>query len=245
MEAAPCEAIKNNVLGTRNLLLAAERLPVECLVFISTDKAVAPSSVMGATKRVGEIMTRDVAQRSGIRGCAVRFGNVLGSDGSVVPLFKQQIEAGGPVTITHPDVRRYFMTIPEAVSLVLKAAYGRYGELCVLDMGEPIRILDLARQMIAMAGLVPDQDIEIVVTGLRPGEKLNEELMTEDEEVTLRAEDKIQVISGPPPPGHLWDTLAHIEDATSREDAARALELLQVIVPTYRRPTSPLSIAAS
>jgi FlaA1/EpsC-like NDP-sugar epimerase len=245
MEAAPCEAIKNNVLGTRNLLRAAERLPVECLVFISTDKAVAPSSVMGATKRVGEIMTRDVARRSGIRGCAVRFGNVLGSDGSVVPLFKQQIEAGGPVTITHPDVRRYFMTIPEAVSLVLKAAYGRYGELCVLDMGEPIRILDLARQMIGMAGLVPDQDVEIVVTGLRPGEKLNEELMTEDEEVTLRAEDKIQVISGPPPPEHLWETIATLEDAAGHEDAARALEVLQVIVPTYRRPAPPLSIAAS
>jgi FlaA1/EpsC-like NDP-sugar epimerase len=245
MEAAPCEAIKNNVLGTRNLLHAAERLPVECLVFISTDKAVAPSSVMGATKRVGEIMTREVARRSGIRGCAVRFGNVLGSDGSVVPLFKQQIEAGGPVTITHPDVRRYFMTIPEAVSLVLKAAYGRYGELCVLDMGEPIRILDLARQMIGMAGLVPDQDIEIVVTGLRPGEKLNEELMTEDEEVTLRAEDKIQVISGPPPPEHLWETIATLEDAAGHEDAAHALEVLQVIVPTYRRPPTPLSVAAS
>jgi FlaA1/EpsC-like NDP-sugar epimerase len=137
------------------------------------------------------------------------------------------------------------MTIPEAVSLVLKAAYGRYGELCVLDMGEPIRILDLARQMIGMAGLVPDQDVEIVVTGLRPGEKLNEELMTEDEEVTLRAEDKIQVISGPPPPEHLWETIATLEDAAGHEDAARALEVLQVIVPTYRRPAPPLSIAAS
>lgn len=245
METAPCEAIKNNVIGTRNLLLAAERLPVECLVFISTDKAVAPSSVMGATKRVGEIMTRAVARRSGVRGCSVRFGNVLGSDGSVVPLFRQQIEAGGPVTITHADVRRYFMTIPEAVSLVLKAAYGRYGELCLLDMGEPIRILDLARQMIALAGLVPDRDIEIVVTGLRPGEKLNEELMTEDEEVTLRAEDKIQVISGPPPPEHLWDTVAQIEAAAAREDTARALQLLQVIVPTYRRSPAPVSAAAS
>jgi FlaA1/EpsC-like NDP-sugar epimerase len=180
-----------------------------------------------------------------VRGCSVRFGNVLGSDGSVVPLFRQQIEAGGPVTITHPDVRRYFMTIPEAVSLVLKAAYGRYGELCLLDMGEPIRILDLARQMIALAGLVPDRDIEIVVTGLRPGEKLNEELMTEDEEVTLRAEDKIQVISGPPPPEHLWETVAQIEEAAAREDTARALALLQVIVPTYRRSPAPVSAAAS
>jgi FlaA1/EpsC-like NDP-sugar epimerase len=235
MEAAPCEAIKNNILGTSHVLHAAEQLPVECLVFISTDKAVAPSSVMGATKRVGEIMTRAIAHRSSLRGCAVRFGNVLGSDGSVVPLFRQQIEAGGPVTITDPEVRRYFMTIPEAVSLVLKSAYGRYGELCVLNMGEPILILDLARQMIAMAGCVPDKDIKIVVTGLRPGEKLNEELVTEDEEVTLRADGKIQVVSGPPPPPNLWQVIAELGDAAASEDTARALRLLQVLVPTYRR----------
>jgi FlaA1/EpsC-like NDP-sugar epimerase len=245
MEAAPCEAVKNNVLGTRNVLHAAERASVECLVFISTDKAVAPSSVMGATKRVGEIMTRAVAHRSDVRGCIVRFGNVLGSDGSVVPLFKQQIEAGGPLTITHPDVSRYFMTIPEAVSLVLKSAYGRYGELCVLNMGEPIRILDLAHQMIAMAGLVPDKDIKIAITGLRPGEKLNEELVTEDEEVALRADGKIQVISGPPPPASLWDVVAQLEDAASHEDAERALRLLQVLVPTYRRNSLPVPAVAS
>jgi FlaA1/EpsC-like NDP-sugar epimerase len=245
MEAAPCEAIKNNILGTRNVLHAAERATVECLVFISTDKAVAPSSVMGATKRVGEIMTRAVAHRSGVRGCIVRFGNVLGSDGSVVPLFKQQIEAGGPLTITHPDVSRYFMTIPEAVSLVLKSAYGRYGELCVLNMGEPIRILDLAHQMIAMAGLVPDKDIKITITGLRPGEKLNEELVTEDEEVALRADGKIQVVSGPPPPASLWDIVAQLEDAASHEDAARSLSLLQLLVPTYRRNSLPVPAVAS
>ncbi len=234
MESAPCEAIKNNVLGTRHLLEAAEQTGVECLVFISTDKAVAPSSVMGATKRIGEIMTRAVAARSGLRGCAVRFGNVLGSDGSVVPLFRQQIEAGGPVTITHPEVTRYFMTIPEAVGLVLKAAYGRYGALCVLNMGEPIRIIDLARQMIAMAGLVPDEDIPITITGLRPGEKLHEELVTEEERVTMRADGKIQVVEGPPPPSDLWDVINRLEDAAAAEDVTRTIKLVKTLVPTYQ-----------
>ena len=239
MEAAPAEAIKNNVGGTSNVLLAAERLGVERFVFISSDKAVTPSSVMGATKRVGELMTRAVAQRSDLRGCAVRFGNVLGSDGSVVPLFRQQIEAGGPVTITHPDMRRYFMTIPEAVGLVLKAAYGDFGELCVLEMGEPVRILDLARQMISMAGLVPDVDIQIEVIGLRPGEKLNEELMMEDEEATCRVDDKIQVISGPQPPPHLWQLLAELDRAAAAEDETRVRALLKTIVPTYQTDQKP------
>jgi FlaA1/EpsC-like NDP-sugar epimerase len=241
MEAAPCEAVKNNIIGTRYLLEAAERTHVETLVFISTDKAVAPTSVMGASKRVGEIMTRAVAARSRLRGCAVRFGNVLGSDGSVVPLFRQQIEAGGPITITHPDVRRYFMTIPEAVGLVLKAAYGRFGELCVLNMGEPIRIIDLARQMVSMAGLVPDEDIQIVITGLRPGEKLNEELVTDDEHVTLRADGKIQVVEGPPPPPHIWDIIDRLDAAASANDVERTRALLKLLVPTYAQP----AIAAS
>lgn len=237
MEAAPCEAIKNNIIGTRHVLHAAERANVECLVFISTDKAVSPTSVMGATKRVGEIMTRAVTARSSVRGCAVRFGNVLGSDGSVVPLFRQQIEAGGPVTITHPEVRRYFMTIPEAVGLVLKAAYGRFGELCVLNMGDPILIMDLAKQMIAMAGMIPDRDIAITVTGLRPGEKLNEELVTDDEQVTMHADGKIQVVQGPPPPPHLWDIVSRLEQAAATEDTERALLLLKTLVPTYQQPS--------
>jgi FlaA1/EpsC-like NDP-sugar epimerase len=241
MEASPCEAVKNNIVGTRHVLDAATRANVECLVFISTDKAVAPTSVMGATKRVGEIMTRAVAAGSNLRGCAVRFGNVLGSDGSVVPLFRQQIEAGGPVTITHPDVRRYFMTIPEAVGLVLKAAYGRFGELCVLNMGEPIRIMDLARQMISMAGLVPDKDIEIVVTGLRPGEKLNEELVTVDEQITQRADGKIQVVEGPPPPANIWDVVDRLETTTGADDVEHTLELLKALVPTYQRQATPPS----
>ena len=236
MEAAPGEAVKNNVTGTRNVLQAAERRGVASLTFISSDKAVAPTSVMGATKRIGELMTRDVARRSEMRACAVRFGNVLGSHGSVVPLFRQQIEAGGPVTITDPEMRRYFMTIPEAVGLVLKAGYGRFGELCVLDMGEPVKVMDLARQMISMAGCVPDVDIPIVVTGLRPGEKLNEELVMEEEEVLRRVEGKIQIIEGPPPPASLWQDISELEKAASVEDAARVLVLLRRLVPTYQRP---------
>lgn len=245
MEAAPAEAIKNNVGGTSHVLLAAEQFKVERFVFISSDKAVAPSSVMGATKRVGELMTRAVAGRSSIRGCAVRFGNVLGSDGSVVPLFRQQIEAGGPVTITHPEMRRYFMTIPEAVGLVLKAAYGNFGELCVLDMGEPVRIVDLARQMISMAGLVPDVDIQIEFTGLRPGEKLNEELMMEDEEASYSVGDKIQVIRGPQPPPHLWQLLAELDRAAAAEDEARVRALLKTIVPTYQTSHKPSMVTVA
>ncbi len=235
MEASPGEAVKNNIIGTRNLLQAAERFDVECFTFISSDKAVAPSSVMGATKRVGELMTRTVAQRSTMHACAVRFGNVIGSDGSVVPLFRQQIEAGGPVTITHPDMRRYFMTIPEAAGLVLKAGYGRFGDLCVLDMGEPVRILDLAHQMISMAGCVPDVDIAVVVTGLRPGEKLDEELLMEEEEVASRIEGKIQIINGPTPPSNLWQIVDDLERAAAAEDTQRILESLQTLVPSFHR----------
>ena len=184
MEAAPCEAVKNNILGTRNVAEAADACGAERMIYISTDKAVRPSSVMGACKRVGEAVVRSMAERSLTKFCAVRFGNVLGSAGSVVLVFREQIAAGGPVCVTHPDVRRYFMTISEAVALVLKAAYADYGELCVLDMGEQMRIEDLARHMITMSGLVPGDDIRIKYTGLRPGEKLFESLLTEEEEHT-------------------------------------------------------------
>ena len=234
MESAPNEAIKNNVIGTSYVLHAAERNGVENFIFISSDKAVAPTSVMGATKRAGELMTRAVAQRSAMNACAVRFGNVLGSEGSVVPLFRQQIESGGPVTITDPEMRRYFMTIPEAVGLVLKAGYGRFGDLCMLNMGEPVKILDLARQMILMGGGVPDVDIKIVYTGLRPGEKLNEELVMEDEEVTSRVEGKIRVIAGPPPPGDIWQIVSDLQAAAAAEDHRAAVALLARLVPTYR-----------
>ena len=177
MESAPGEAVKTNVRGTRILAQVAHDFGVERFVFMSTDKAVRPSSVMGATKRLGELVVRRMDEMSRTHFSVVRFGNVLDSAGSVVPIFREQIKNGGPLTVTHPEARRFFMTISEAVGLVLKAAYGDFGQLCVLEMGEPIRILDLARHMIVMSGHVPDVDVKIEFSGLRPGEKLHEELL--------------------------------------------------------------------
>ncbi len=177
MEANPVEAITNNVLGTKNLVETADRQRVERFVLISTDKAVAPSNVYGATKRIAEMIVLDAARRTGKLFTVVRFGNVLGSRGSIIPKFKHQIAAGGPVTITHPDMERFFMTIPEAVYLVLQAsAFGRGGDLFVLNMGKQVRILDLAEDLIRLSGLEPGRDVEITFTGIRPGEKLSEVL---------------------------------------------------------------------
>jgi FlaA1/EpsC-like NDP-sugar epimerase len=236
MEDAPEEAVKNNVFGTLNVARMADAVGADRFVLISTDKAVRPSSVMGATKRIAEMVVRDLGHRSKTRMTAVRFGNVLGSAGSVIPIFKQQIERGGPVTVTHPDCTRYFMTIPEAVGLVLVSGLNDYGELCVLEMGEPVRIADLAHHLITMAGFVPNLEIPIVYTGLRPGEKLHEELMTEEEERTTRARDRILSAQSPAPPADLQDRLAMLRRLADVGDVERLLQAMRQLVPTFRTP---------
>ncbi|MFP4477757.1 MAG: polysaccharide biosynthesis protein [Desulfatibacillaceae bacterium] len=198
MEHHPWEAVSNNIEGTHVVLAASHKYKAQRFVLVSTDKAVRPTNVMGASKRFAEMAVQSCARHDGMRCMAVRFGNVVGSIGSVVPLFRAQIERGGPVTVTHPDVTRYFMTIPEACSLILQAgAIGNGGEIFVLKMGTPVRIADMARDMITLHGFKPDEDIEIRFTGLRPGEKLYEELITEDEGVVPTSHKDIMVLDCP------------------------------------------------
>lgn len=235
MELNPGEAIKNNVGGTRVIADAAARHGVEKVVMISTDKAVNPSSIMGCSKRVAEMYVQELSDRSDTQFVTVRFGNVLGSSGSVIPIFKQQIAAGGPVTVTHPDMKRYFMTIPEAAQLVLQAgAMGNGGEIFVLDMGQPVRIIDLARDLITLSGLRPDEDIEIVFSGVRPGEKLYEELSIEGEDVSRTSHPKIGIWRRRPDDFNRIcrgiDDLIAVADQASLHDIR---EVLQQIVPEY------------
>jgi FlaA1/EpsC-like NDP-sugar epimerase len=238
MEDSPEEAIKNNIFGTRNVARMADACGAERFVLISTDKAVHPSSVMGASKRLAEMVIRDIAAQSRTAFTAVRFGNVLGSAGSVVPLFKQQIQRGGPVTVTHPDCTRYFMTIPEAVGLVVLAGLGGYGELCILDMGTPVRIVELAANLITMAGLVPGKDILIVYTGLRPGEKLEETLLSEEEERTQQVRNRIKVAQSPAPPPDFEILLERLRHAAQAGDTSGVKLALRGLIPTYQTPAS-------
>lgn len=234
MEDSPNEAIKNNVGGTLKLVKAADKYGVKRFIFISSDKAVNPTNIMGASKRICEMIIQSFNRRSQTEFVAVRFGNVLGSNGSVIPLFKQQIMNGGPVTVTHPDIIRYFMTIPEAVSLVLQAGvYAHGGEIFVLDMGEPVKIADLAKNLIRLSGFIPDKDIRIVYTGLRPGEKLYEELLMEEE--GLKETNNNRIFVGEP---IIFDDDVFIEavenlDNLAKQECKEIREEVKKLVTTY------------
>jgi len=243
MEAHLFEAVENNVLGTRNLVRAASEHGTDEFVLISSDKAVRPVGVMGATKRIAELICQ--AETEGAtRFLAVRFGNVMESSGSVIPNFRRQIQAGGPVTVTHPDMQRYFMTIPEAAELVLQsAAMGHGGEVFVLEMGEPVRILDLARRMILLSGLRPDIDIPIVFSGIRPGEKLHEEVRALEEDTSATAHAQIRVFSGPAPPGMMRRMLDELERVTQERDAAQVVSCLKKMIPGYAPSVAALRSA--
>ena len=236
MEDSPNEAIKNNVFGTYKMAQASVKYGVKKFVLISTDKAVNPTNIMGASKRLCEMLIQMMNRESDTDFVAVRFGNVLGSNGSVIPLFQKQIEAGGPVTVTHPDITRFFMTIPEAVSLVLQAGYyAKGGEIFILDMGKPVKIDTMARNLIRLSGYEPDVDIKIVYTGLRPGEKLYEEILMEEEGLQ-ETENKLIHIGKPieMDDAVFKQQLLRLEEAYKVE-AENMKELVEEIVPTYRR----------
>jgi FlaA1/EpsC-like NDP-sugar epimerase len=241
MERSPLEAVKNNVFGTYHTAKAAAKYGVEHFVLISTDKAVNPTNVMGASKRICEMIIQSLAGTSDTCFAAVRFGNVLGSNGSVIPLFREQIKKGGPVTVTHPEITRYFMTIPEAVSLVLQAgAFAKGGEIFVLDMGEPVKISDLAHNMIRLSGFEPNVDIQVIYTGLRPGEKLYEELLMSEEGLTKTANDLIYI--GKKTDFDTAQFLSELSRLKELEEGQEAIlrSRLRHIVPTYAPPKEPV-----
>ncbi|AFA48863.1 polysaccharide biosynthesis protein [Acetobacterium woodii] len=239
MEHSPREAIKNNAFGTRNVAEAAHEYDVERFVLISTDKAVNPTNIMGASKRICEMIIQGLAKKSKTKFTAVRFGNVLDSNGSVVPLFKKQIKEGGPVTVTHKDIIRYFMTIPEAAQLVIQSgAIAKGGEIFILDMGEPVKIYDLAVDLIKLSGLKLDEDIKIEITGLRPGEKLYEELLMDEEGLTDTKFEKIHI--GKPIDidyTELKKSLDELSQIVKLEDTNQLINTVKRIVPTYRNNT--------
>lgn len=233
MEAQPAEAVRNNIFGTKTVAEAADRVNVEKFVLISTDKAVNPTSVMGATKRVAEMIIQNMNKISNTNYVAVRFGNVLGSRGSVIPLFKKQIAKGGPITITHPDMQRYFMTIPEASQLVLQAgAIAKGGEVFVLDMGKPVKIVDMACDLVELSGLVPHRDISIKFTGLRPGEKLFEELLTAEEGTTSTKHEKIYVANLKVADEEIMQQ--GLQSLQQVSEAEKIINILYKLIPTYQ-----------
>ena len=243
MEDSPNEAIKNNVIGTLKTARTASHYQVKKFILISTDKAVNPTNIMGASKRLCEMVIQLIGRHSTTEFAAVRFGNVLGSNGSVIPLFKKQIAKGGPVTVTHPDIIRYFMTIPEAVSLVLQAGtYAKGGEIFVLDMGAPVKIDTLARNLIKMSGMTPDVDIKVEYTGLRPGEKLYEEKLMAEEGLTKTDNDLIHI--GKPIPFDTDEFLHQLENlavvAYGNDPDIRSY--VEEIVPTYHAAKDDLKL---
>lgn len=246
MEDSPKEAIKNNVFGTYNTAMQARESGVKRFVLISTDKAVNPTNIMGATKRLCEMIIQALSKTSKTEFVAVRFGNVLGSNGSVIPLFKKQISQGGPITLTHKDIVRYFMTIPEAAQLVLQAgAYAKGGEVFVLDMGKPVKIYDLACDLVRLSGLEPEIDIKIEITGLRPGEKLYEELLMSEEGLTNTAHEKIFIGR---PTFESMDTLKKklndLELLLKENDNSKIRKIMHYIVPTYKSSVIEKEVAA-
>ena len=235
METNPGEAINNNVIGTKNVADSANEFGADDFVMISTDKAVNPTSIMGSSKRIAEMYVQSLDGTSNTHFTTVRFGNVLGSNGSVVPIFKKQIAAGGPVTVTHPEMERYFMTIPEASQLVLQAAtLGKGGEIFVLDMGEPVKIVHLAREIITLSGFRPDEDIEIVYSGMRPGEKLFEELSIEGEDMLPTRHPKIAAWQNIPVDRDvLMQTISKLLRVAKTQDHDRIVELIKTVIPEY------------
>ena len=234
MEDSPHEAIKNNVMGTFKTAKAAAKYGVEKFVLISTDKAVNPTNIMGASKRLCEMVVQMMSRRSNTEFAIVRFGNVLGSNGSVIPLFKKQIEKGGPVTVTHPEITRFFMTIPEAVSLVLQAGcYSKGGEIFILDMGQPVKIADMAKNLIRLSGLEPDVDIRIEYTGLRPGEKLYEELLMREEGLQKTENELIHIGKPIEMDDDLFLKQLKLLDQASKDESSDIKKLVAQMVPTY------------